>query len=112
MTAHDSMSPTQFISLRELAGMKSGDYGGKVGDIAMKYYAEGGKHEDPGQDDRMTGVRRAVLSSGIREPLEVHRWADSSFGPAVDELHNGHHRAIVAMEHGIDPVPVRFVNRR
>jgi len=82
--------------------MRSGDYEGLVKDAAF--------HKT--DSDRMEGVRRAVARSGIRDPLEVHRWPASSWSPVpVDELANGHHRFIAAAEQGLTHVPVRFVQR-
>lgn len=114
MTAHDHLSEVQFLPLREVAGMKSADYGGRVGDIGPKYLdsvpdKDADYHDKPGEEMRQQrALTRDVQKNGIRTPITLRRYPDSAFGPASIELGDGHHRVLAAMHAGLTHVPVRY----
>lgn len=108
MAAHDALGP-QFMSVRELSGLHSGDFGGRVGDITPKW-VDDLPHRSEDEHEEMSkqlALHDDIRKNGIRTPLTVRHYPDSAFGHATQELQDGHHRAMAAMELGLTHVPVR-----
>jgi len=112
MSAADNLSPTQFMGIDELKTLRAGDYPGEtVGNL--KHAMLGNSKEYPVTTawikDDVDHLASSIREHGVQRPLEVsHHTAED--GTTTSTLTNGHHRALAAMQAGVDRVPVTHVS--
>lgn len=80
------------ISLEELGKLVSFDHGCLVGSLSRDSYVEQ-KHVDT-----FVRLRDDISRNGITTPLRV----------VGTKLVDGHHRAVIALELGIDEIPINY----
>ena len=112
MSAEEHLSPQQFMGIDELKTLRAGDFPGEtVG--SMKHAMLGNSKEYPVTTswikDDVDHLASSIREKGIQEPLEVsHHTAED--GTTTSTLTNGHHRALAAIQAGVDKVPVTHVS--
>lgn len=107
MTAADHLSDVQFIGQDELRGLRTGEFGGTVGEMRPKWLADAAdspqaRHTNHGgPEGYVAHLRSQIAAEGIKNPLTIATYPNS------ESLHGGHHRALAAMDLGLDKIPVR-----
>lgn len=89
--------------------MVSGDFGGRAGDITSKWIDDLDYRSEPRHVElaNQHALVNSIRQGGIKTPLTITHWPSSAYGPATQELANGHHRLMAAMELGLTHVPVK-----
>jgi hypothetical protein len=113
VSAEDNLNPQQFVSVKRIGRLISGDWGvpmhqvhvhptqGDEGRLAVaKELAipSGGRREY-----KMSDLTRDVAENGVKEPIEISKSYYS--GTKVVE---GHHRYVAARDAGLTKVPVFY----
>jgi len=113
MSAADNLSPQQFMGIDELKTLRAGDYPGEtVGNL--KHAMLGNSKEYPvttawikhDVDELATSIRE----HGVQKPLEVRHFTAEDGTEHPPMLTDGHHRALAAMQAGVDRVPVNHLH--
>jgi hypothetical protein len=114
---HNVDIPVEYMPATELQSLHSPQYGMTIGE-AVRQHTEGRLRDE----ERGTGrypwelLHEQVSEHGVSKPLAIgyhYPWDDneegddSEDGPEYEELRNGNHRAIVALQQGHLFVPVR-----
>lgn len=118
----DTDIDTEYVPITELQKMRAPQFDGHgemtVEDAFTKIHQQG-KNTVPGYKERgydWAALRHDVAKHGISKPLGIgyhYPWDDneegddSENGPQYEELRNGNHRAMVALEQGHLFVPVK-----
>jgi hypothetical protein len=104
MTALESLQPRQFMSVKRMGRLQSGDFDG----LSM---AEVGqmKHMSPSPEMTVAGMNQrdminSVSQQGVIKPIKVNNFD----GKAM--VTNGHHRYNAAVQSGQTHVPVEYLH--
>lgn len=110
MAAEESLSAHQFVKVSELRNMYSADFDSPVhqtlGHLRRSYREDQAEAVHPrdalhgGPDKYIAHLSKDIKENGVREPLTVRNG---------NVLVEGHHRAVAAMQLGLDEVPVRHI---
>lgn len=117
MSASDHLSPQQFMDTAALRKIRAGDFPGSMvgsqnhirrwkADAAKE--PQGRHREHGGPEGYVNHLAQSIATEGIREPIEIATWT-STLGEKRDYLSEGHHRALAALQAGLDRVP--YVHR-
>lgn len=102
MAADDHLSPVQFMSMKRLGRLPSGDYPGfTMHEVATEEYPN--EHHPWQKRERQDQLTEDIGRNGIQKPLKVER--DVAGRPVVGD---GHHRYIAAHNLGKTQAPVEF----
>jgi len=106
MSAAEHLNKQQFMGLDELKASRSNDFGGTVGEMKDKWLASP-RHPDNQMEPQayVDHLANSISREGVREPLEFVANKDYE-GNTYQLLMNGHHRALAAIQAGVDKVPV------
>lgn len=85
------------INLAQLGEYIANDWDTGRGTIRVKHLTRGMYGDD---DEVFKGLQQSVAAEGIRDPLFVSHEGKRKY------LIDGHHRAILAREYGIDRIPI------
>jgi hypothetical protein len=121
MAASDNLSPQQFMGVDELKTLRAGDYPGRtVGNMKGKWLADAntvlrgggqGRHARAGGPQAyIDSLAADIREHGVQEPLQVSHHTAEDGTQAPPTLANGHHRALAAIQAGIDKVPVTHIS--
>ncbi len=109
MAAQDNLNKQQFVSVKEMGDMYSGDFDGKMSDVrsdmrsAWQEHVDSGYEAHPkdiefgGPDKYIHHLAKDIKKNGVREPITVR---------GENVVTSGHHRYAAAVEAGLDKVPV------
>lgn len=105
MSAHEALSPVQFVPTEQMLQMHSYEYGSSIENVGRAWGGEEGFGHIPdakAHRAKVSRLARNIKDWGVRKPVTTMQT------PQGDRyLADGHHRVLAAHRAGVPSIPVR-----